>query len=179
MTTPPNSGTLTVRISPASAGRKKARTHERRSFFGNGSKTPADGGQRLPGLLFLFQRAVSGAAGSGGGGAGAVGRQRRGRHNPRRCRPGAGTAYHGSGHHLIFWHPARGGAAGNRPRSLRQQGPGRVVQYPFQLGKRRGGAGQRVPAGTRKNQAGQAGAKAASPVQGHWLHGRTGKAPPL
>ena len=36
LTTPPNSGTLTVRISPASAGRKKARTHERRSFFGSG-----------------------------------------------------------------------------------------------------------------------------------------------
>ena len=30
-----------------------------------------------------------------------------------------------------------------------------------------------------KNQAGQAGAKAASPVQGHRLHGGAGKAPPL
>ena len=148
-------------------------------LHGHGSKTPAAGRQGLPGLLFLFQRAVSGAAGSGGGGAGAVGRQRRGRHHPGRRCPGVGAAYHGSGYHLLFRHPACGGAAGNRPRSLRQQGPGRVVQYPFQLGKRRGGAGQRIPAGTRKDQAGQAGTKAASPVQGHWLHGRTGKAPPL
>mgnify|MGYP000612628756 CR=1 FL=1 len=38
---------------------------------------------------------------------------------------------------------------------------------------------ERIPTGTRKNQAGQAGAKAASPVQGHWLHGGAGKAPPL
>ena len=118
LTTPPNSGTLTVRISPASAGRKKARIHERRFFFGNGSKTPAAGRQGLPGLLFLFQRAVSGAAGSGGGGADAVGRQRRGRHHPGRRCAGTGTAYHGSGYHLIFWYPACGGAAGAATRQL-------------------------------------------------------------
>ena len=148
-------------------------------LHGHGSKTPAAGRQGLPGLLFLFQRAVSGAAGGSGGGAGAVGRQRRGRHHPGRCCPGAGAAHHGGGYHLLFRYPARGGAAGNRPRCLRQQGLGRAVQHPFQLGKRRGSAGQCVPAGAQQAQAGQAGAKAASPVQGHWLHGRTGKAPPL
>ena len=136
---------------------------------GSGDKTPAAGREGLSGLLFLFQRAVSGTAGRGETYQ-TSGRGQRGG-NDRTGRRGTGdrTAHYGGGHHFVLWDPACSGAAGGGPQRLRHQGSGRAVQYAGQPGKCSGGAGQCVPIGAQQAQGWEIGPETHCPVQGHRL----------